>query len=168
MGYTTEFSGEIAIVPPLNAEEIEFINKFASSRRVQRTQGPYYVEDDDCGKLKPGSNSFGGEGVTDMNSPPEGQPGLWCQWIATDDGAAITWDGGEKFYHSEEWMRYIITHFLGFAPMAKAKHPQEFAFLQGHTLNGEIEAQGEDADDMWKLIVADNVVSAKSGRKVYD
>jgi len=28
----------------------------------------------------------------------ECQPGLWCQWIPSDDGTAIEWDGGEKFY----------------------------------------------------------------------
>ena len=26
-------------------------------------------------------------------------PGIWCQWVPTDDGKGIEWDGGEKFYN---------------------------------------------------------------------
>jgi hypothetical protein len=41
--------------------------------------------------------------IIDHNYPPENQPGLWCQWIPNEDGTAICWDGGEKFYNSIEW-----------------------------------------------------------------
>ena len=148
MGYTTDFSGSVAVVPALNAEEIAYLKKFAQSRRVQSTQGPYFVD-------RSGDFGQGPEGVTDCNSPPDGQPGLWCQWVPTDDGSAIEWDGGEKFYNAPEWMKYIIEHFIGPSPKAKVALP----FLQGHTCNGEIEAQGEESDDKWLLIVKDNIVS---------
>ena len=38
MGNTTEFSGQINIEPPLNEQEIEFLNKFANTRRMHRKQ----------------------------------------------------------------------------------------------------------------------------------
>src|SRR6478735_9098142 len=117
MGYTTEFSGQISVEPPLNAEEIAYLKRFAASRRMKRTQGPYHATDD---------GNFGQddrEGVLDYNEPPSGQPGLWCQWVPTDDGTAIEWDGGEKFYNSVEWMRYIIDHFLKPGAIAKNALP---------------------------------------------
>ena len=43
--------------------------------------------------------------TTTCNTPPFGQPGLWCQWVPTDDGHALVWNGHEKFYRSSGWMR---------------------------------------------------------------
>lgn len=150
MGYTTEFQGQINIDPPLNAAEIEYLQKFANTRRMDRANGPYFVD----------GGGFKGQGhdadVRDHNRPPEGQPGLWCQWVPNADGTAIKWDEGEKFYYSQEWMTYLIDHFLKPGALAASALP----FLQAnHTLNGIIKAQGEDMDDRWKLVVADNVVS---------
>jgi hypothetical protein len=148
MGYTTDFEGSVKVEPPLNESELDFLIKFNESRRMECEQGPYFVD-------RSGSHGQGHEGVIDYNSPPKGQPGLWCQWVPTSDGTAIQWDGGEKFYSSVEWMRYLIEHFLGSTPIAADQLP----FLQGHVLNGEIEAQGEEPEDRWKLIVRNNVVT---------
>lgn len=157
MGYTTEFSGSINVDPPLNEAEIDYLKRFAESRRMKRKNGPYYI----------GTGSSGQDqepDIEDYNRPPDGQPGLWCQWVPNDNGTEIEWDGGEKFYNSPEWMQYIIDHFL--APGAKAK--SELPFLQAnHVLNGEIEAQGEESDDRWLLVVKDNKVTTKAGRIVY-
>lgn len=148
MGYTTDFYGQINIEPPLNAQEREFLLNFSGTRRMDREKGPYYVE---------GSGFMGQDvedDVRDHNSPPAGQPGLWCQWIPTDDGKAIEWDGGEKFYDADEWMIYIIEHFIGSNPKAK----KELPFLQGHVCNGIIDAQGEEYEDSWRIVVEDNKV----------
>ena len=92
-----------------------------------------------------------------------GQPSLWCQWVPVkdDDGnTVIEWDGGEKFYSSPEWMKYIIDHFLKPGAFAKDQLP----FLQAnHICNGMIDAQGEDAEDRWRLHVRDNVVTTQDG-----
>lgn len=170
MGYTTTFSGQVNVVPPLNQAEIDFLNAFAATRRVQRTRGPYYVGDRGCGVFSPGRRGIDGEtDVTNMNRPPEGQPGLWCQWIPTDDGTAIQWDCGEKFYDSEEWMQYLIDHFLKpGAEASKSGDPQFAGFTFDHVCNGEIEAAGESGDDFWLLVVKDNDVSTKQGRITYE
>lgn len=149
MGYTTEFTGQIKVEPALSAKEVEYINKFNNTRRMDRTKGQYYVD----------GGGFAGQDhesdVIDYNTPPAGQPGLWCNWEATPDGQFIQWDGGEKFYEADAWMHYIIEHFLGTDPIAK----KELPFLEGHTLNGKIYAQGEDPDDRWILLVTDNSVT---------
>ena len=149
MGYTTEFEGKITVEPPLSAEEIAYLKLFATTRRMDRTRGPYFVE---------GTGSYGQDHDSDIlnyNVSPKGQPGLWCQWEPSEDGTAIEWDGGEKFYDSEQWMKYLIDHFLKPNCLAKSELP----FLQAnHVLNGVINAQGEENDDVWRLVVEDNRV----------
>lgn len=149
MGYTTDFTGQIKVDPPLSAKEIEYVNKFSGTRRVNRKEGPYFVE---AGGFMGQEH---GDSVINYNRPPDGQPGLWCQWVVTECGGFIEWNECEKFYDSEAWMGYLIDHFIGIAPKAATDH----AFLSGHTLNGRIEAQGEESSDKWSLIVIDNKVS---------
>ncbi len=161
MGYTTEFWGEIEIEPPLNEEEIAYLKKFSDTRRMNRGKGDYFVD---------GTDAFGqgqDKDIIDYNASPPEQPGLWCNWIPSVDGTSIEWDGGEKFYSPAQWMWYIIWHFLSPNPIAKIRHPEQFAFLEGHVCNGEIDAQGEDGDDRWKLIVIDNVVSVQDSEIVF-
>jgi len=165
MGYTTYFSGWIEVAPALNAEEIAYLRKFAGSRRMSRANGPYFVDgnEDDFGQ----AIGDGPDEVYDHNRPPEGQPGLWCQWVPTDDGTVIEWDEGEKFYSSAEWMAYLIAHFIGSNPIAKRLDPEGFAFLQGHVCDGEIYADGEDSNDNWRLRVVDNEVFTDAATLTY-
>lgn len=149
MGYTTEFSGSVSIDPPLNQAEIDYLTKFSESRRLNTTLGPYYVDG--------GSNpEWSNKDIINYNNPPKGQPGLWCQWVPTDEGTHLVWDGNEKFYESKAWMTYIIEHFLKPNCVAKDALP----FLQAnHTVNGVIHACGEEQGDVWDLNVTDNVVT---------
>ena len=152
MGYTTTFKGYIEVEPPLNKDEINYLTKFSKTRRMKRTNGPYFVN----GTGIAGQNCD--PDVIDNNNPPEGQPGLWCQWIPNNEGTKITWNGAEKFYDSEAWLEYLIEHFIGENPIAKKIALNDFNFLQAHVLNGEIKAQGEDPDDCWTLYVIENIV----------
>ena len=158
MGYTTDFEGSVTISPPLNAEEIRFLTKFAGTRRMGRQQGPYYVD-------APGDFGQGHDPkIINYNEPPRGQPSLWCHWVPSEDGTSIAWDGGEKFYNSVDWMEYIINHFL--RPGAIAA--RELPFLQAnHTVSGVISAQGEEPSDMWRLVVEDNVVRKQVAQITY-
>ncbi len=149
MGYQTEFEGRIGIEPALNAEEIAYLLKFSETRRMDRENGPYFVD----------GNGFAGQDngpdqVYNHNKPHSSQPGLWCKWAPTEDGTALEWNEHEKFYDAAEWMQYIMDHFIGSTPAAKIKLP----FLQGHVCNGVISAQGEEPGDAWLLGVKDNQV----------
>lgn len=156
MGYTTDFEGRIEIEPALNEIEITYLNRFSETRRMDREKGPYFV----------GGNGYAGQGdgpdeVYDHNHPHSSQPGLWCQWVPTDDGTALVWNGHEKFYESAEWMQYLIDHFIGYTPAAitELRELTDIGdFLQGHACNGVISAQGEDPGDAWLLAVKDNQV----------
>jgi hypothetical protein len=68
-------------------------------------------------------------------------PSYWCQWIPTEDGLHITWDGGEKFYEYVAWLQYLCDHFL--AP-------------NGYILNGSVQYQGEDHSDVGWVVCVDN------------
>lgn len=172
MGYTTYFEGHISIEPPLNEHEISYLDDFARSRRMKRTGGPYIADPG----ADMGQYGFGRQGrqpedeILEFNDPPDGQPGLWCQWVPTADGTRIIWDEGEKFYRAPEWMAYLIDHFLKAGAEASGVIKDRFGrgetlpdarlehFTFDHVLNGEIHAQGEDPDDRWILQVVSNEV----------
>jgi hypothetical protein len=73
----------------------------------------------------------------------EGAPSSYCQWEVSHKGDSLKWDGGEKFYKSLEWMQWIIDQ------------------LPGHQFSGEIIAQGDEAGDVWKIVVKDNKAERK-------
>lgn len=166
MGYHTNYEGRVEISPPLNAAEVAYLRRFNESRRWDRTTGPY--DTDDTYAYTRGNAGLG-------NRPPSGQPELWCPWRPTDDGTALEWDGCEKPYEGEAWMRYLVNHFL--RPGAAVQHllaggdapdgwvvPEEFArFTFNHTLNGGFHAEGEERNDVWTLIVASNDVMRAEG-----
>lgn len=86
-------------------------------------------------------------GLIDLGDPRKGQPGLWCQWVPTEDGKFIEWDQGEKFYDYVEWMAYLIEQFL---------EPW------GYRLSGEVEWQGEEGADQGKIELDNNRLTIRS------
>lgn len=129
MGYTTEFDGRFDLNPALTPAQVQYLDKFSRTRRMKRyssiieempdpireavglpigTDGEYFVGSEvsmgqDCDI--PSIVNYGWDA-------PSGQPGLWCQWIPSQDGKSLEWDGNEKFYDYVEWLEYIIKHFL--------------------------------------------------------
>ena len=109
---------------------------------------------------------------------PAAQPGLWCQWVPGGDIGGDTaphslgWNGTEKFYDATEWMIYLIDNFLKPDAFATTEKGQELVALAGdprlqhftfdHVCNGVIEAQGEDSDDRWRIVVDNNEVEPQS------
>lgn len=155
MGYTTDFEGKFKLDRKLDDKLHVFLNKFNETRRMGRKgmgkefgiEGEFYVDGDTEAQEWAGKN-----GIIDHNSPPSTQPGLWCQWRPTEDGMGIEWDGGEKFYYYVKWLEYIIKNFLV---------PNKYK------LNGEVTWQGEESDDFGKIVVKNNKVTTKNGKKVY-
>ncbi len=157
MGYTTYFSGQFDVTPPLEPAQVAYLKKFNETRRMKRNavtalafpdplrlavnlpigdEGSYFVgADTDAGYRDPS--------VIDVNKAPGDQPGLWCNWVPTDDGTAIVWDEGEKFYDYTAWIEYIVEHFL---------EPW------GRKLNGAVIWSGEDDDDKGVIYAKDNQI----------
>ena len=159
MGYTTDFHGRFTLDKPLTLEQAKYLYTFACTRRVKRNANLTLQRDDPIrkavglpvgeeGEFFVGESGFYGQDdgsdVLDGNGPPTTQPGLWCQWVPSEDGLGIEWDGGEKFYRYVEWLRYIIKNFL--KPW-------------GLTLNGEVHYQGESKADRGTIYCVGNVVT---------
>jgi hypothetical protein len=173
MGYTTDFNGEFNLDKPLTSAHKAYLEKFNETRRMKRKQAPtakrpdpirvdaglpigkegaYFVgEGGDYGQGEGCGNDI--IGLVDYNTPPSGQPSLWCQWVPNEDGTSIVWDGGEKFYEYIDWIEYLVENFI--KPW-------------GYTLNGEVEWYGEDANDRGMIVVDNNVVKTKIARIVYE
>lgn len=157
MGYTTKFTGEIRIHPPLNEAERDYLSGFSESRRIQRPGGPYALGDDGDAALD----------VDSQNRAPGRQPGLYCQWTPNADGTALVWDGHEKFYRSSAWMTYLIDTFL--RPGAWLRTEMRFEsdgdltaqfadFTFDHVLDGNVVARGQDGA-AWRIEVVHNEVA---------
>lgn len=183
MGYHTEFGGAFEIDKPLTKEHALFLHAFSETRRVKRDpmkidkrgrdyhaqagltlgpEGAYFVNGTD--------STYDDPSVVDHNTPPAGQPELWCNWApaSQDDpkyvvptcvseaeieaGAEcwhIKWNGAEKFYFYCEWLDYLILHFL---------EPW------GYKLNGQVNWRGQDYGDLGTILVTDNVVTTRYAR----
>lgn len=163
MGYSTDFEGSFQLDRQLSPAHASYLRAFAETRRMHRSSGTAGDPLRDAVGLPPKPEYFvsgdgfcgqdSDESVLNYNSPPPGQPGLWCQWVPSENLDAIEWDGHEKFYHYVEWLTYLIKHFL---------EPW------GYRLNGDVEWEGEGRGDIGRIIVTDNVVSVLEGRIVFE
>ena len=142
MGYYLGFSGCIAIKPPLNESEIEFLQKFSETNHE-------YVDDKTQIPTKDG-------GTTTYTAPRE-VPGPFCKWTVSDDGKKIVWNGEGHFGDYEEWMEFFIEYFL--QPGCKAA--SELPFLQAnHICNGAIDVEGEEGAK-FQLVVENNRIRTR-------
>jgi hypothetical protein len=161
--YTTEFEGRFKLSKPLTSDQVNYLNAFSDVRHMRRrtsmvlllpdpkreavglpagTEGEFYVGGQDS------------QSVINHNEEPATQPGLWCQWVPTDDGMNIEWNGAEKFYAYVEWLQYIIDNFL---------EPW------GIKISGSVRYQGEDIDDGgWIYIDKDGRVATRKATFDHD
>lgn len=121
MGYTTEFQGAFKIKPALKYKDIATLLKLAKDRH----EGPDGMEDPKF-------------------------PSYYCQWIPSDDGTLLHWDGNEKFYNYVEWLKLIIHTVL---------------IPGNYILSGKVQWIGEDKfSDQGTITVKANEISLKRVR----
>jgi len=152
VGYTTDLIGHIAIDPPLNDAEVDYLTAFAETRRWFRPAGRYVVLDHPMLK-----ESY--DDIDLFNRPWPGEPSLNCDWVPSCGGQCITFNGNEKFYQPGPWLRYLIDHFL--KPGAKASDTEDPAFdgfTFDHVLDGVIAACRRDTAKLWLIRVKNNRV----------
>jgi hypothetical protein len=149
MGYTTDFNGSFKLNKKLDAETQTFLTKFNETRRMKRktskefgVEGEFYVDGGGHAGQAQEPN------IMAYNDPPSTQPSLWCQWRPNDEGTAIVWDEGEKFYSYVEWLQYLVTQIL--AP-------------RGYSITGDVSWTGEDSSDIGVISVKDNVIKTYVG-----
>lgn len=157
MGFTTVFWGAVGIAPALNRRERSYLRRFAAIRRQRTSAGPYHAEPGGLLAWRRRRPE-----ILDHDTPPEGQPNLWCQWVPARGGAELRWDGREKFYDAADWMRYLVDHFLRPGALAAgAGDPRLAGFTFDHRCDGTVFALAAPeslAVDAWRIEVADGVV----------
>lgn len=144
---------------PATLEQIEYLNRFSYTRRMKRDvaklnelyKGEYGLPGVGYGQegefFCKNDGQFGQNGdasVVDSNEPPSTQPGLWCQWVLSEDGTKLEWDGSEKFYNYIEWLEYLIENFFKRWEIK---------------LNGIVCWQGEEMSDRGEIEIEDNIVT---------
>lgn len=172
MSYSISLDGSLVIAPPLTAEHRGYLAAFAATRRVRRDavftatradpvrmsvglpagdEGGYFVgaggmlgQEGGGPMLDPGGPKANSIGILDFNSPPMGQPHLWCCWQPATDGSSFSAPEAGSHYDPLGWLRYLVAHFL--APW-------------GYRLNGDVSYRGADPADGGRLAVRDNVVT---------
>lgn len=154
-----EYIGRFDLDRTLDPEQFEYLKKFSRTRRMKRNpeltekrvdnarRGSVNLPVGPDGCYFVGETGYAGqdtgEDVVESNRPPEGQPGLWCQWTPCEDAKGLEWDQGEKFYHEAEWLEYLIQHFL--KPW-------------GYELNGTVSVVYNDKE-AGKITVSQNVIT---------
>lgn len=130
MVYSTDFMGRLKLSRSATENERDYINLISDTRRMKRDVkklmslyngkhgNPFAIEDTpeaiygEEGEYFTLDNSDSDSSIIDYNCSPGEQPGLWCQWVITDDCSELEWNGGEKFYDYIEWLKYLIVHFF--------------------------------------------------------
>ena len=155
MGYTTIFKGVFKFNKLPSDYMRNYINSFSKSRRMKRDINLIKKEDPEWEKYS-FKGELGEEGeyyikegiynqtssIINYNIPPKTQPSLWCDWIINEEGD-LCWDGVEKFYCYEDWLKYLIENFFE---------------KENLISNGEVEFQGEYDEDKGIIQVKDNIV----------
>jgi hypothetical protein len=80
-----------------------------------------------------------GGNIDDFPSPIERGKAGYIQFKLTEDFDGIQWDGSEKFYGAVDCVNWLTNTM-------RRRWP-DFAFV------GELQAQGEEAEDRWRLVV---------------
>jgi hypothetical protein len=153
VGYTTDFEGQFNLDRPLDDETFALLKGLSQTRRMKRDLGPEYGVEGEFFVEGDWGNVGRPETILDSNTPPRTQPGLWCQWMPTDDRKSLEWDEGEKCYRFTEWLTYIVNQIL---------------IPRHYVLNGSVTWQGEDSWDMGRIVVKDNVVTEQQARITYE
>jgi hypothetical protein len=164
VGVTTRYLGHVAIEPPLNQAEHDYLTMFSRSRRSLRDGGPYAVWPRDPDEEVP--TLHGDAAAERSNQIADGQPGYWCQWVPCPRGCCLSWNGQEKFYAGGAWLQYLIDHFLRPGALAEADQDVWFRrFTFDHDVNGVVVGEQGDNRELFSLTVEHGVVTRTTLRR---
>ena len=178
MGFSTRYLGRLDIEPRLNSAEVEWLTAYAEIDRRYFTD-PYEVpmnprafvieqerrRDQERQRLRSGTKRRGvatRDAFTTL-SPGDGSPYPHLDWKPCPSGCCLGWDSRtEKSRMAEEWLQYLIDHFL--RPGAKARisgRPDFERFTFDHVVNGTIAAERDDTRQLWLIRCKDNEISTE-------
>ncbi|HKX67639.1 MAG TPA: hypothetical protein VJN29_10475 [Intrasporangium sp.] len=178
MGFSTTFMGRLDIEPRLNSAEVEWLRAYAELDRRYFTD-PYEVPmnpkafrlererqlEEERQQLRAGSKGkrlAATEAFTSL-TPGDGSPYAHLDWKPCMDGCCLSWDNRtDKSRMAEEWLQYLIDHFLRPGASARRSAKPDFSqFTFDHVLNGVIAAERDDTRALWLIRCRDNEISTE-------
>jgi hypothetical protein len=80
-------------------------------------------------------------------------------WTCCGTGCCLHWDGVEKPYAPQEWLRYLIDTFLRpGAALSDDRDAQRLGLTFDHVLDGMLVGQRRETGELFALVVRANVV----------
>lgn len=151
MGLHTSYLGHLRITPALNDDEVTLIQSFNSTRHCGVEHGPLDVAQHPVDNEPLDVDAY--------NLPPAGMPELWCPWTCCRTGCCLHWDGLEKPYAPQEWLRYVIGTFLRpGAALSKDVRARGLGLTFDHVLDGTIVGERKETAELFALVVRDNTI----------
>ncbi len=168
MGFSTKYLGRLEIQPPLNDSEADWLRAFAAIDRRHYTEpyevamNPRALEFDRLKQRQADRGSSCGDAFTSL-APRDGTPYPHLDWAPCYEGCCLTWDGTEKSRMAEEWLQYLIDHFLRPGAYARLDGRPEFEhFTFDHVVNGTIAAERDDTRELFLILCEDNTIRRKA------
>tara|TARA_R100001463_G_scaffold15141_7_gene39623 strand:- start:12571 stop:13122 length:552 start_codon:yes stop_codon:yes gene_type:complete len=135
MGYTTNFTGLMALSRRLTQDELDEYNQVWLNDRHDTT----------------------GEYSGDYRGGLEKAPSIYNKWEIIDDVEhgitdihCLAWNGGQKFYQYVNWLKFIVSDFL---------QPK------GIYLKGKIRFSGEDVEDAGVITAHLQTIRVRNGEE---
>ena len=185
MGYTTDFKGSFTLDKPLTADQKEYLNMFADTRRMTRDPCKLKVMKDTrmgntrCFELMDALNlPIGGNGEYYCGTGHAGQDG--GHFNSTTDNSVVEYNfapgersGGQPGLWCQ-WNPSEDGTEIAWDGSEKFYHYTEWleylidVFLKpwGYKVNGMVEWVGEDSSDIGVIEVVDNVVETHEGKTI--
>ena len=155
MGLHTAFLGHVRIEPVLSPAEVDFVMSFNRTRHCG-DRGPLDVA------VHPTDNEPS-DAVPSENRTAPGVPGSWCPWTCCDEGCCLRWDGVEKPYSHEVWLRYLIDTLLRpRAALSEDPDARRLGLTFDHVLNGVLVGERHETTELFALEVLDNQVTRRT------
>ena len=148
MGLHTSYLGHLRIAPALNADEIEFVRSFNRTRHCGEDDAPLRTAQHPADNAPPPD-------LTAYSRTAPGMPGLWCPWTCCNDGCCLHWDGAEKPYAPQDWLRYVIDTFL--SPSATLRRDPQARGL-GLTFDHVLVGERRETSELFALVVRRSAV----------
>lgn len=159
MGFSTRYLGHLDIQPPLNDSETEWLRAFGEIDRRHYNE-PYEVAMNPRAlRIETWQQRGSGGDAFKSLAPPDGSPYPHLDWAPCYEGCCLAWYGTEKSRMAEEWLQYLIDHFLRPGAHARLDGRQAFErFTFDHTLNGVIAAERNDTLELFLIVCRDNTI----------
>jgi len=168
MGFITRYLGRFDITPALNAVEVEWLQSFAAIHRRHYSEpyevamNPRAVEQAAARRSSAGASRSSPGPFTTL-VVRDGSPSPHLDWVPCPTGCCLQWTGDEKSRAAEEWVGYLIDHFLRpNAHASRGDRPDFDEFTFDHVVSGVVAGCRNDNRELFLIRCLDNELTTET------